>query len=48
MTTATIAEQLRSGQIVVPVIKEGHKVKGIVLKVIENGVLVDCDNNAFT
>ena len=32
----------------VPVIKEGVKVKGIVLKEIENGVLVDCENGAFT
>jgi ribosomal protein S1 len=35
-------------QIVVPVIKEGQKVKGIVLKKIENGVLVDCADGAFT
>lgn len=48
MTTATIAEQIHSGQIVIPVIKEGQKVKWVVLKTIENGVLVDCDNNAFT
>ncbi len=48
MVTTTIAEQLRSGQIAIPVIKEWHKVKGTVLKVIENGILVDCDNNAFT
>ncbi len=48
MTTTNITEQLRSGQIFVPVIKEWQKVKGTVLKVIENGVLVDCDNNAFT
>ncbi len=32
----------------VPVIKEGVKVKGIVLKEIDNGVLVDCENGAFT
>ncbi len=48
MATTTITEQLRSGQIVIPVIKEGQKVKGTVLKVIENGILVDCGNNAFT
>lgn len=48
MANATITEQLRSGQIAIPVIKEGQKVKGTVLKVIENGILVDCDNNAFT
>jgi len=48
MVTATLTEQLRSGQIVVPMIKEWHKVKGIVLKEIENWILVDCHNNAFT
>jgi small subunit ribosomal protein S1 len=32
----------------VPVIKEGVKVKGIVLKKIENGVLVDCIDGVFT
>lgn len=48
MTNVSIVEQLRSGQIVVPMIKEWQKVKGIVLKKIENGILVDCDNNAFT
>ena len=33
---------------VVPLIKEGQKVKGIVLKKINNGVLVDCADGAFT
>jgi len=46
--TATIIEQLRSGQIVMPIIKEWQKIKGTVLKRIENGILVDCDNHAFT
>jgi hypothetical protein len=32
----------------VPVIKEGVKVQGIVLKKIDNGVLVDCLDGAFT
>lgn len=32
----------------VPVIKEGVKVKGTVLKRIENGVLVDCIDGVFT
>ena len=32
----------------VPVIKEGQKVKGTILKEIENGVLVNCENGAFT
>ena len=48
MATVSITEQLRSGQIAIPVIKEWQKVKGIVLKQIENGILVDCHNNAFT
>ncbi|MEI7562731.1 MAG: S1 RNA-binding domain-containing protein [bacterium] len=34
--------------IIVPIIREGQKVKGIVLKRIENGVLVDCADGAFT
>lgn len=33
---------------VIPLIKEGKKVKGIVLKKISNWVLVDCANCAFT
>ncbi len=45
---ATLIEQMRSGQITIPVIKEWQKVKGVVLKKIENGILVDCDNHAFT
>ncbi len=48
MTNVSIIEQLRSGQITMPVIKEWQKIKGFVLKRIENGILVDCDNNAFT
>ena len=48
MANVSLIEQLRSGQIVMPIIKEWQKVKGIVLKSIENGILVDCDNNAFT
>jgi small subunit ribosomal protein S1 len=31
-----------------PVIKEGHKVKGVVMKKIDNGVLIDCADGAFT
>ena len=48
MTNVSIIEQLRSGQITMPVIKEWQKIKWFVLKRIENGILVDCDNNAFT
>ena len=32
----------------VPVIKEGQKVKGTILKEIEKGVFVNCENGAFT
>lgn len=48
MTNVSIIEQLRSGQIIIPVIKEWQKTKWVVLKKIENGILVDCGNNAFT
>lgn len=48
MVEKTLAEQLSSGTIIIPVIKEWYKVKGTILKTIENGILVDCDNNAFT
>jgi len=48
MANVNIIEQLRSGQIAMPVIKEWQKVKGTVLKKIENGILVNCGNNAFT
>ncbi|MDR0860312.1 MAG: S1 RNA-binding domain-containing protein [Candidatus Peribacteria bacterium] len=37
-----------TSQFIVPSIKEGQKVKGTILKEIENGVLVDCENGAFT
>ena len=35
-------------QFSIPVIREGQKVKGTVLKKINNGVLVDCTDGAFT
>ncbi len=38
----------KESQFVIPVIKEWYKVKGVVLKKIENGVLVDCADGAFT
>ncbi|MCF7835283.1 S1 RNA-binding domain-containing protein [Candidatus Gracilibacteria bacterium] len=41
-------DALRSGEIKIPSIKEGIKLKGNIIKKIENGVLVDCDNGAFT
>ena len=37
-----------ASQYTIPLIKEGQKVKGIVLKKINNGVLVNCANDAFT
>ena len=37
-----------ASQFTVPVIKEGQKVKGTILKEIENWVLVNCENGAFT
>lgn len=38
----------KASQFTVPMIKEGQKVKGTILKEIENGVLVNCENGAFT
>jgi len=38
----------KTSQFTIPVIKEWQKTKGIVLKRIENGVLVDCADGAFT
>ena len=32
----------------IPLIKEGQKIKGNILKKIENGILVDCADGAFT
>ena len=32
----------------VPVIKEGQKVKWVILREIENWILVNCENGAFT
>ena len=43
MSEATVTLQM-----IVPIIREGQKVKGVVLKRIENGVLVDCADGAFT
>jgi len=48
MDVATLKAKLQSGEIKVPVIKEGHRTKGVVLKKIGNGILIDCDNGAFT
>ncbi len=48
MTAKNVAEKKVSAKFSVPLIKEGQKVKWIVLKKIGNGVLVDCANSAFT
>ncbi len=45
---AQIQEQIKTWEIKVPIIKEWQKVKWIVLKRIGNGVLVDCEDGAFT
>ncbi len=37
-----------SWELSIPILKEGKKVKGVVLKKIDNGILIDCNNNAFT
>ena len=42
------ATAVKASQYTVPTIKEGQKVKGTILKEIENGVLVNCENGAFT
>lgn len=41
-------QQLKSWDISIPLIKEGHRVKGVILKKIQNWVLVDCHDWAFT
>jgi len=43
-----MATKKATSELTIPVIKEGVKVKGVILKEIENGVLVDCENGAFT
>lgn len=45
--SSTFKQQLRSGELQIPVIKDGQKVTGSVLKRIENGVLVECEGGAF-
>jgi len=41
-------QQLKSWEVSIPLIKEWNKIKWTILKRIENGVLVECDNGAFT
>lgn len=42
------ASSPQGGTYQVPLIKEGVKVQWVVLKEIENGVLINCENGAFT
>ena len=48
MDLKKFTQLLQDWGISIPNIKEGNKIKGVILKRIENGVLVDCDNDAFT
>ena len=47
-TSTTLLEQLQSDAIKIPNIKEGTVVQGEVIKRGDYGVLVDCENGAFT
>lgn len=40
-------QQLLDGELFVPVIREGEKVKAKILKEIENGIVVECANGEF-
>ncbi len=48
MDLQKFTQQLKSWDIIIPLIKEWKKTKWVVLKKIENGVLVDCSDWAFT
>jgi len=48
MDLQKFTQQLKSWDISIPLIKEGNKIKGSILKKIANGVLVDCHDGAFT
>ncbi len=48
MDIKAFKDQLAAGQITIPVLKEGKKIKGTVLKKIANGILVDCAEGTFT
>lgn len=43
-----LLKDLHSGKVVLPTIKEGELVKGIVIKRGDYGVLVNCFDGAFT
>lgn len=48
MDLQKFTQLLKSWEISIPLIKEGKKTKGTILKKIENWVLIDCHNAAFT
>lgn len=48
MATKTLLQQLESGDITIPNIKEGTVVQWEVIKRGDYGVLVDCENGSFT
>ena len=48
MEKKAFAQQIEKGEIKIPLIKEWNKVKWVILKEIENWVLVDCADWAFT
>lgn len=45
---SSFLDSIKSGKVKIPFIKEWVKLKWNIIKKIENGVLVDCDNWAFT
>ncbi len=47
MDTKTLQKAIQSGEFKIPLIKEGVKVKGKILKAIDNGILVSCDDDKF-
>jgi len=48
MDLNAFSQWIHDWEIKIPLIKEWNKIKWIILKSIDNGVLVDCDNGAFT
>jgi len=48
MDLKKFTQLLQDWEVNVPTIKEGHRVKWVILKQIENGVLVNCEDWAFT
>ncbi len=48
MDLKAFSHWIHEWEIKIPLIREGNKIKWIILKSIDNGVLVDCDNGAFT